>query len=290
MSSYFHSGHLIARLMCLVPFAPQAIPEDFVFSPEVDDVATLPPEAKALYSKNAEGKYVLDPVMKKRLDTTGLNTAIKSERTKAKELEKLVAGFKALGLGDTPEEALAAIQAASEDADDGTPAGDKKVAKLEEMRNKLKAEFGETLKKTTGEKDATISKLQASLQKHVVEREAIAALAKHKGNQDLLLHLVTRSLKMVEDDKGNLVVRVLDKDGDEVGDGLGGFKSVDAYVAEMRADKKFAQGFEALGTSGSGRTPAGQTRQSNPGLGNSEAKSSVSKISAGLANGDADQR
>jgi len=284
----FRSGSIL-RIMGLIPFAPQAIPEDFVFAPEVDDVGALPAEVKPLYTKNEADKYVLVPIMKKRLDTTGLNNAVMSERQKTKELEKLIAGFKSLGLGDTPEEALAAIEAASEAADDGTAAGDKKVAKLEEMRNKLKKEFQDTLANTTKEKDGTISKLQASLQKHVVEREAIAALAKHKGNQDLLLHLVTRSLKMVEDDKGNLCVRVIDKDGDEVGDGLGGFKTVDAHVAEMRADKKFAQGFEALGTSGSGRTPSGQTRQTHTGLGNTEAKRSIDKIAAGLEEGHADR-
>lgn len=257
------------------------IPEDFVFTPEVDSVDSLPVEAKALYTKNAEGKYVLDPVMRKRLDTSGLNTALTTERKKAKELEKLVSGFRGLGLGETPEEALAAIQAAQDDADDGTPAGDKKVAKLEELRAKLKAEFEGTLKTEVSKREEQLNKMQRALQKNMVEREAIAALAKHEGSQDLLLPHIVGRLGLVEDDNGNMAVRVLDKDGDPLSDGLGGFMSVDTFVANMRADAKYAVAFKASGKGGSG-AKGGQGKTGSSG-GGSEGKSSVAKISAGLS-------
>lgn len=254
-----------------------SLPADFTFTPKVKDVKSLPPEAQSLYTKGDDGEYALDPVMAKHLDVTPLASSLDKERKRSKELEKMVAGFKSLGLGDTPEEALAAIQAQIDDADDGTVRGDNKVEKLQELRAKLKAEFDDTLRKTVGEKDEALTKMQRSMHKHLVEKEAIAALAKHKGSADLLLPHVISKLGLIEED-GEYVIRVLDKDGDPLGDGRGGFKTVDAYVAEMRADERFARAFDSTGKSGTGSKPF----TSGKGGGSGEQVSSVSKISQGL--------
>lgn len=255
------------------------IPEDFQFAPEVDDPATLPAELKAAYVKNEAGKYVLDPVLRKRLDTTNLNKALENERRQKKEFEKLVAGFKGLGLGDTPEEALAAIEAAKEDLDPDDPNFKKQSRSLNELRAKIKAEFDETLKKTVGEKDEQLGKMERSLRKHLIEKEAIAALAKHKGSQDLLLGVVTSRLGLIDDGEGNLTVAVVDKDGDPVGDGLGGNKSVESLVKDMRGDERYARAFDGTGKGGTGTRPGSQQRTGGEAP---ERKSAVSKISDGL--------
>lgn len=261
----------IAMLTCM-----RAIPEDFQFPPEVDDLKALPKDVQGLYMKKEDGKYGLDPVLHKRIDTAPLSSALDKERKEKKQMEKMVAGFKALGLGETPEEAMAAIKAQMEELDDGTDEGDKKVNKLKQLREQLKAEFEETLKKTVGEKDEQLTKMQRSLHKNMVEREAIAALSKHKGSAELLLPHVISKLALVEDD-GELVVRVVDKDGDPVSDGKGGFKSVEQFVLEMRNDEKFSRAFDASGRSGSG-AKGGDKK----GGGMSESKSAISKIAAGL--------
>lgn len=256
-----------------------ALPPDFTFAAKVKDVKSLPPEAQSLYTKGDDGEYSLDPVMAKHLDVTPLASSLDKERKRSKELEKQLTGFKSLGLGDTPEEALAAINAEIEDADDGTARGDKKVEKLQEMRQKLKAEFDDVLRKTVGEKDEALSKMQRSMHKHLVEKEAVSALAKHKGSADLLLPHVVGKLMLVEED-GEFVVRVKDKDGDPMGDGRGGYKTVDAYVAEMRADERFARAFDATGKSGTG-TRSSLTGGKGMPSGDGQ-QSSVSKISMGL--------
>ena len=194
-------------------------------------------------------------------------------------MEKMVAGFKSLGLGDTPEEAMLAIKQQMEEIDDGTDEGDKKMGKLKHLREQLKAEFEDTLKKTVGEKDEQLTKMQRSLHKNMVEREAIAALAKHKGSSELLLPHVVGKLALIEDD-GDLVVRVVDKDGDPVSDGKGGYKSVEQFVLEMRNDDKFSRAFDASGRTGSGTKPGEKSKPGSIG----EAKSAIGKIASGLRN------
>lgn len=261
----------IAMLMCM-----RAIPEDFNFPAEVDDLKTLPKDVQGLYVKNDAGKFGLDPVLHKRMDTSTLSTTLDKVRKENKQMEKMVAGFKQLGLGDTPEEAMAAIKARMEELDDGTDEGDKKVSKLKQLRESLKAEFEETLKKTVGEKDEQLTKMQRSLQKNMIEREAIAALSKHKGSTELLLPHVISKLALVEDD-GELVVRVVDKDGDPISDGKGGYKSVEQFVSEMRTDEKFSRAFDA-----SGRTGTGMKSGEKGKPGTSGEKSAIGKIAAGL--------
>lgn len=276
------SALFIIFIFAALALACRAIPEDFTFPADVDDPAALPPEVRSLYIKQTDGKHVIDPTMRKRLDTSGLSKSLDSERKKSKDHERFVLGFRALGLGDTPEEALEAITRARDDADDGSASGDRKVVQLDQLRAKLKEEFETTLKTEVGKKDEQLTKMQRTLHKNFVEREAIAALAKLKGSSDLLLPHVVGRLSLVEDSNGEFVVRVVDKDGDPVGDGLGGFKTAETLVSEMRSDERYARAFEATGKSGSG------SRSTNNGsrhmsTGSDENKSAVSKIASGLA-------
>lgn len=270
----------IAMLTCM-----RAIPEDFQFPPEVDDLKALPKDVQGLYMKKEDGKFGLDPVLHKRIDTSALSSTLDKVRKENKEKDKFIAGFKALGLGDTPEEAMAAIEAQMEELDDDIDEeGDKdgkkadKKDKLKRLRESLKAEFEETLKKTVGEKDEQLTKMQRSLQKNMIEREAIAALSKHKGSTELLLPHVISRLALIEDD-GELVVRVVDKDGDPLSDGKGGFKSVEQFVLEMRNDEKFSRAFDASGRSGSGMKSGEKGKP-----GNGVEKSAIGKIASGLRN------
>lgn len=274
---------VILAIMGLAPFAPQAppIPEDFVFNAEVDDLEGLPTEAKALYAKNKDGKYELDPVMRKRLDTSSLSSALKAERKKAQDLEKLVKGFKEVGLGDTPEEMLAAIRAAEEGLDPDDKGDRGKLKDLKALREKVKAEADERIKAAVGEKDEQLSKMERSLRKNMLEREAVTALAKHKGSQDLLLDQVTKRLVLVDEGDGELVVRVVDKDGDPVTDGAGNPKTVDQLVKEMRADERYSRAFEPTGKSGTGAKPNHQGRKGGGEGG--DTRTSMEKLSAGLA-------
>lgn len=254
------------------------LPPDYKFTLTVDDPATLPPEAKALYIKGEDGKHVLDPVMAKILDVSPLNKALEKERTKAKELDRTVAAFRALGFGDTPEDVKKTIDEKLAELDPKDPDDKKKIIDLKAMREKLKGEFDATLAKTVSAKDEEISKMKRSLQKNMVEREAIAALAKHKGSPELLLPILRDRVALVEED-GELQVRVLDKDGEPESDGRGGFKSVDALVAEMRADEKYARAFDGTGRTGSGARPG----ERGKGVSTGGDMTPIGRIAAGLS-------
>ncbi len=256
------------------------LPKDFKFPANVEDAASIPPEAKALYTKNAEGTWDLDDVVKQSLDTTTLSSTLSKERKSRAQFEKLVEGFKALGLGDTPEEALASIKKYEESDDDEDTPGDKKEKKqnIKEMRAKLQAEFETTLNQSKSESQTQLDNMRKSLHKNLVEKEALAALAKHKGSTALLLPHVSSKIGLVEED-GEYHVRVLDADGAPVGDGRGGFKTVDAFVQEMKADAEYKVAFESSGKTGTGAKPGETNKRISTG---SENRSSVDKINAGL--------
>jgi hypothetical protein len=262
----------IALMLCA-----RAIPDDFNFPQEVDDLKSLPKDVQGLYIKNDAGKFGLDPVLHKRLDTSALSSTLDKVRKENKNMEKMVAGFKSLGLGETPEEAMAAIKEQMEELEDADEGDSKKMSKLKQLRESLKSEFEDTLKKTVGEKDEQLTKMQRSLHKNMVEREAIAALAKYKGSSELLLPHVISKLSLVEDD-GDLVVRVVDKDGDPVSDGKGGYKSVEQFVLEMRNDEKFSRAFDASGRTGSGSKTGEKSKPGSIG----ESKTAIGKIASGL--------
>jgi DNA-binding transcriptional MerR regulator len=246
------------------------LPSDFHFTPTVDSLDNLPAEAKALYTHGEGGKFVIDPTMAKLLDVAPLNNALTKERGVTKELQKLIAGFKALG--DTPEEIREKLDALNTEDPEKKTAPDAKV-----LREKLKAEYDTALKTEIGKKDEHLTKMQRSLNKYLVEREAIAALAKHKGSADLLLPHVLSKVGVVEED-GEFVARVLDRDGEAASDGRGGFKSIDALVQEMRADERFARAFDASGRGGTGSRQTGGTKSK----GFNGAENPVDKISRGL--------
>jgi hypothetical protein len=262
----------VVMLMCA-----RAIPEGFEFPPEVADLKDLPKDVHGLYVKGEKG-FTLDPVLHKRIDTSGLSNALDKERKKNKDFEKMVSGFKSLGLGDTPEEAKAAIEKELVELDPDNADDKKDIKSLKALREKLKAEFDDTLRKTVGEKDEQLTKMQRSMQKHMIEKEAIAALSKHKGSTELLLPHVISKLGLVEDGD-TMVVRVLDHDGDPIGDGKGGFKSVEQFVVEMRNDEKYARAFDASGRSGSGTKSGEKTKGTM-----SQERTSIGKISDGLRN------
>lgn len=249
---------------------------EFEFPASVDDVQAVPQEYRGLYKKGENG-FSLDEKLAKRMDVSALTGSLRKERQAKTDLEKLVKGFRELGLGDTPEEALAAIKAAQEGGDDEE--GGDEGGKLSKIRAKHKQELEEAVRKAVGQKDEQLARMDRALRKNMVEREAVAALAKHKGSEDLLLPHVASRLKLIEED-GEFVVRVVDRDGDVESDGRGEPKTVDALVAEMRADAKFSRAFEGSGKGGGGAQGVRQVRREG-GDGGAQM-SSQDKISQGL--------
>ncbi|WP_461533433.1 hypothetical protein [Sinomicrobium sp.] len=122
--------------------------------------------------------------------------------------------------------------------------------------NKLK----ETLAREFSEKEkqyqSRIEQLQSSMEKTLVQREVVSAIAKHEGIETLLQPHVERNVKLMENDDGTMVARVVDPDGSPRFNSRGDYMTVDEYVASLREHDDFGVAFRGRQQSGSGSRPA----------------------------------
>lgn len=122
--------------------------------------------------------------------------------------------------------------------------------------NKLK----ETLQTEFSEKEkqyqSRIEQLQSSMEKTLVQREVTSAIAKHEGIETLLQPHVERNVKLMDNDDGTMVARVVDTDGSPRFNSKGEYMTVDEYVASLREHDDFGVAFRGRGQSGSGSRQA----------------------------------
>ncbi len=229
----------------------------FEFPSVVDTVEGVPEKFRPLYTKNAEGKFAL---------------------------EKHVAGWKGLGLGETYEEAKKRLEG-DDTEDDETDEGDDGEKKAKGKRGdrramqKIKAESEAAVAATRAEYEGKLNSVQTMLKKQMIDGEARAAIAKLKGVPDLLLPHVREKCLLIEED-GVYHVRVVDAEGDPRSDGKGGYLTIEDLVAEMRKSETYGRAFEADGTKGSGKPPGGAGGNRDGG----QKLTSIQKISKGLDN------
>mgnify|MGYP000697542045 FL=1 len=233
---------------------------DFATSGTVDSLDTVPEQFRSLYGAGAgdsAGKFVLGESHKGVVEAiTGLGKALKAERGVSSTLK----GQKDVG---------AAVAEALKDF--GITDLDTAKAKLAELTDavaknskvdpaKIKAEIEATFAGERTAFEGKIGKMQTTLDKHLVENAALAALDKHKGSSVLLLPAIKNSVKVVADGE-DYVVRVLDADGQYRGDGKGGFMTVEDFVKELKGNKDYAAAFASDMTGGGGKPPQQQSRQ-----------------------------
>lgn len=244
----------------------------FEFPLTLDTLDEVPQTFQTLYAKGDDGKFSLHADLTKKLDVSGLTSALDKERKANKTFGESLKGWQKLGLGETLEDATNKLKELNERATNGDG-----KANWEKMKKDL--EDGHT--RALAEKDKEVTGMRTTLEKYLVDREAIAAIAEAKGSPALLLPHVRTQVKVFEE-KGEYVVRVVDKDGDPRGDGKGGFMGIKELVTEMRSSNDFGRAFEGTGSSGSGKPPASsKTGKEGAGAGG-EGRSSIDKIAAGL--------
>ncbi|MGF6154024.1 hypothetical protein [Pseudomonas fluorescens] len=207
----------------------------------VDSLDALPEAVRSLYVADG-AKFKLD--VSGLEDTSGLKSALEKERKAAREGEAQSKAWKSLG--KTPEEIQALIDA---------------QAKIEE-ESALKAGEFEKLRKLDLEKsqaeisrrDAEKAAMQKSLESHLIDAAAIAAIAQHKGSPELLLPHV-KSATQVINDNGQYKTVIVDKEGNPRVNASGNPLSIQEFVSEMRGDAIYGRAFEASGANGSGKQP-----------------------------------
>ncbi len=239
---------------------------------QVDSLDGLDESVKALYSEK-DGKFVLSvDGLPEIEDVSGVKSALEKERAERKKYEKKVKQWEALGKSDEEiRELLDAQKSVEEDR-----------AKKAGEWDKLKAQMNADHDKKLGEKDSEITKRTSALEKYLIESAATSAIAAAKGVPALLLPHVMKHMKVVEED-GDFKAVVTNAKGEPRVDGKGEPLTVDALIAEMKADVNvFGRAFESSGSTGSGTRPnnTGGTPNNTSGAPKSfaEAKTDEEKV------------
>lgn len=266
---------------------------DFEKNGTVSDLNAVPEAYRGLYvEKDGEdGKvYSIADTVKPLVDAyAGTNKALNEARGNLKKAneesasrrvtKKAVVDFaKELGIEEVDEsEPLGALKAHIDGLVEKVKGGQDIRINLD----KIKQDHQKALAEAVASKDGEIAKKDAALTRYLVDQAATAALAQAKGSVELLLPHVKAHTKVVQDGD-DYVVRVVDSAGDFRSNGKGGFMSVNDLVAEMKTQETFGRAFESEASGGTGAKPGSMhQRQQREG----EPKSSVDKISAGLAKG-----
>ncbi len=232
---------------------------------KIDDVE----ESFRTFYVEKNGKFVLDlEGAPSSEDKTGYLANLAAERKRRQELERQVKKWEALGKTD---EELADLVAKHEEM----------VAKLEEDeldKSKKKGEIEKILAQVNEKNANAIKKLQAEMaaereekvtlrqrfEDRLVDNEAITAIASNNGFPELLIPIVRKHMKVV-DEEGQPKIIVVDNKGEPRVNGKGEPLSVAEMVAEMKGHDVFAHAFKGTGQSGSGTPPGngGGSPQSN---------------------------
>lgn len=210
---------------------------------EIAALDAVPEAVRALYIPHGD-KFRLDVTGIE--DTTGLKKALDAERTTARELDKQSKQWKALGR--TPEE-FAAMIATQDKAETDRLA---QAGEWDTLRKQMSDQHAATLK---AESDKVAAAGHA-VSKHIVDAQAIAAIAAAKGNTKLLMPFVRGALKAVEVN-GDYTVQVLNDKGEPRVNAQGNFLSISDLVLEMKSDTSYGPLFESSGASGGGMSQSG---------------------------------
>lgn len=240
-----------------------------LFVEKIDDVDE---NLRSLYSEK-DGKFYLDAegledlhseVNKSKSFVKRANDEAKAERLKRRAYE---------AIGKSPEEIQAILEeygSLQELKEKHEMTEAEKKGQWDQLRAQMNEKHAEQLKA----KDALIlaeqeknNRLLSSIQQHLVNSSATAAIAQHKGIPQLLLPFVARHIKCSRDEEtGEFQLSVVDDKGEPKVNGKGEPLTIEEFVSEMRADATFGRAFEGTGASGGGPRPPGGAPQGHPSI------------------------
>jgi hypothetical protein len=195
----------------------------------------------------------VDAMIAERLaaETDGLKKSQRELLAEAKKAKDTLKNYD----GVDPDE-FKRLKAAAEEAErkKATAEGDFKSLE-KQLIEKHTAELG-------AEKGKTV-KYQSALEKYLVQAQLTAAIAKHKGDPDLLLPHAAQHVRVRETDEGFEAYVADDKGNPRIADGKGTPMSFDDLVTQVLAEK-YPRAFDGAGSSGGGASKstggAGGTR------------------------------
>lgn len=194
------------------------------------------------------GKYMLnvEPVDGVTLENTeSLKTALSTERTNREAAEKAVKAF-----GDLkPTEVTARLKKLDslEKLDPEKEADKLAEARVQSIQDQAEAQ----IKETKAASEAREQSLVETVRRLVCTDAAKGALAKHKGDVELLLPHVERQTRVREKDDGHFVVEVIDANATPRLKDVSNQMTIEDLVIEMSKSPIYGKAFEAE-TRGSG--------------------------------------
>lgn len=227
----------------------------------VDDINTIDEAQRGMYVER-DGKFHLDvdgfdehpTVAKLKQQQEAARRAERALKTQVEKWEKL---------GKTDEEisALIAEQEANKNA------ALERAGEWDKLKTQMNEKHAQDIKKWEGlteEEKKKNNALKAKLERYLVDAQATNAIAAAEGEPELLLPIVKKFMKVVEDpDTGEFSTAIVDDKGGARVNGKGDPLTLAELLAEMRASEKLGRAFKASGSSGSGSQPGGG---SNPKL------------------------
>lgn len=221
---------------------------------QVDSLDSIPEALQDEYMEVDGGGYrlkVLEGFVNKDdvEDVSGLKSALQKERENARKFGKQLSQLKDQ-YGDIDLDEYAALREAQATAEEEKA---KKAGEWDKLKDQMLAKHNEAL----AEKDKKIKGVLGVLERHLVDSQAVQALNELEGNATLLLPHVKNHVKVIEDDNGEYVARVLDDAGNPRVNGEGKFLTVRELVGEMREQDTFAAAFKSTMKSGGGTPPGG---------------------------------
>jgi len=222
----------------------------------LESIDTLSDAEKALYVQATEGdyagKFLLDVEGVEGFaleNVAGLRNALTATKAELDAAKGAVDGYKGLPTPKQVSEKLKKLERL-EKLDP-----EKEADRLAEIR--LETQITDLQKKHDGEvstRDGRINSLTSQVEKLLIDSEAATAIAKHKGDPELLLPFIRPRLKMVETD-GQFAVQVLSDKGEQeyaIRENKAVPATIEDLVAKFKANTKYGAFFAASGNSGGG--------------------------------------
>ena len=189
-------------------------------------------------------------------DTTALRGALEKERGGHKTTTTKLTDMTKLFDGLDPEAARKAIDQIAV-MDDWDP--DEKLkqhkedfeAQVTTKANKQLAAMEAKHKTEMDTSNVTITKQRKKMTSSMIDAAAVKALSEAGGSSDLLLPLIQKSTRVVEDGD-DYVVEVFNEHGQRISPASTDPMSIKEFVAEMKNDQRYARAFDGSGASGGG--------------------------------------
>lgn len=183
------------------------------------------------YRKGDDGRFYLD------VEGVDDMPAVVGLKTKAGELlaEKKALQEQLRAFGDVTPEGVVELREAAKKA------GGERVTELEAKLAQASQAAQQEIQKA---KEAAEGEAAAA-RNYFRNAEAVRAITAHRGNPELLSHIVLQHIDVKKGENGAFESRVLGRDGQpRIKDSAGTSFTVDDLVAELKADSRYAGAFE----------------------------------------------